>query len=129
MANSLALSANEVAGLGTFSYTIPVGGAGLYTLSCQSTLPYEQGTYNNSSVVPSVASALQIVLSQSGSASVSITIGGSATNPTPTQPSMGTSGRFQCADGDVLSVALSSANAIDAQPNAVKSIVNLYLGY
>jgi hypothetical protein len=129
MANSLGLNANEVAGLGTFSYTVPVGGAGLYTLSCQSTLPFEQGTFNNSSVTPSVASALQIVLSQTGSASVSITIGGSATNPTPTQPAMGTSGRFQCAAGDVLSVALTSANAIDAAPNNVKSIVNLYQGY
>jgi hypothetical protein len=129
MANSLSLNANEVAGLGTFSYTVPVGGAGLYTLSCQSTLPYEQGTFNNSSVTPSVASALQVVLRQTGSASVSITIGGSATNPTPTQPAIGTSSRFQVADGDVLSVVLSSANSIDAQPNSVKSVVNLYQGY
>lgn len=129
MANSLGLNANQVAGLGTFSYTVPTGAAGLYTLGCQSTLPYEQGTYNNSSVTPGVASALQIVLSQSGSASVSITIGGSATNPTPTQPAMGTSGRFQCVAGDVLSVVLSSSNAIDNQPNSVKSIVNLYQGY
>lgn len=127
MANSLSLSANEVAGLGTFSYTVPVGGAGLYTLGCQSTLPYEQGTFNNSSVTPSVASALQIVLKQNASALV--TIGGSAANPTPTQPAMGTSVRIQAVDGDVLSVVLSSANSIDSQPNAVKSVVNLYQGY
>lgn len=127
MANSLSLGANEVAGLGTFTYTIVT--SGLYTLGCQSTLPFEQGTYNNSSVTPSVASALQIVLSQTGSATQSITIGGAATNPTPTQPAMGTSGRFQCVAGDTLNVALTSANAIDAQPNAVKSIVNLYQGY
>jgi hypothetical protein len=125
--NSLGLNANEVAGLGTFSYTVPVGAGGLYTLSCQSTLPYEQGTYNNSSVVPSVASALQIVIQQNSTPL--ITIGGSAANPTPTQPSMGTSARIQASAGDVLSVILSSANAIDAQPNSVKSIVNLYLGY
>jgi len=127
MANSLGLNANEVAGLGTFSYTVPIGGAGLYTLSCQSTLPFEQGTFNNSSVTPSVASALQIVLKQNATALV--TIGGSATNPTPTQPAMGTSVRIQAADSDVLSVVLSSANAIDNQPNSVKSVVNLYLGY
>lgn len=127
--NSLSLGANEVAGLGTFTYTIPVGAGGLYTLGCQSTLPFEQGTFNNSSVTPSVASALQMVLSQTGSASVSITIGGSASNPTPTQPAMGTSGRFQCSAGDTLNVALTSANSIDAAPNNVKSIVNLYQGY
>jgi hypothetical protein len=125
--NSLSLGANEVAGLGTFTYNIVT--SGLYTLGCQSTLPYEQGTFNNSSVTPGVASALQMVLSQTGSASVSITIGGSATNPTPTQPAMGTSGRFQCVAGDTLNVALTSANSIDSQPNAVKSIVNLYQGY
>lgn len=128
MANSLGLTSNAVAGLGTFSYTIPVGAGGFYTLSCQSTLPYEQGTFNNSSVTPSVASALQIQLTQSGSATVNITIGGSASNPTPTQPSLGTSGRFQCAAGDILSVILSSANAIDNQPNSVKSNVNLFFG-
>jgi hypothetical protein len=127
MANSLGLNANEVAGLGTFSYTVPVGGGGLYTLGCQSTLPYEQGTFNNSSVTPSVASALQIVLKQNATALV--TIGGASTNPTPTQPAMGTSVRIQAADGDVLSVVLSSANAVDNQPNSVKSVVNLYQGY
>lgn len=125
--NSLGLSANEVAGLGTFSYTVPVGGAGLYTLGCQSTLPYEQGTFNTSDIIPSVASALQIVLKQNATSLV--TIGGSASNPTPTQPAMGTSVRIQAADGDVLTVVLSSANAIDNQPNSVKSIVNLYQGY
>jgi hypothetical protein len=129
MANSLGLVSNQVAGLGTFSYTIPVGAGGLYTLGCESTLPYEQGTYNFSSVIPFVASALQIVLAQTGSVNTSITIGGLATNPTPTQPSLGTSGRFQCVAGDVLSVALSSVNASDHQPISIKSVVNLYQGY
>ena len=125
--NSLSLGTNQVAGLTTFTYNVVT--SGLYTLSCQSTLPFEQGTFNNSSVTPSVASALQIVLSQTGSATTSITIGGTATNPTPTQPAMGTSGRFQCVSGDTLNVALTSANAIDNQPNTVKSVVNLYQGY
>lgn len=127
MANSLGLNANEVAGLGTFSYTVPVGAGGLYTLSCQSTLPFEQGTYNNSSVVPFVASALQIQIKQNST--VLVSNGGSASDPTPTQPSMGASARIQAVDGDVLSVVLSSVNAIDNEPNSVKSVVNLYLGY
>lgn len=127
MANSLSLGAQSVAGLGTFSYTVVT--AGLYTITCKSTLPYEQGTFNNSSVTPSVASALQIVLSQTGSASNSVTVGGAATNPTPTQPSIGTSIRINAAAGDVLSAVLSSANAIDVVPNNVKSNINLYQGY
>jgi hypothetical protein len=127
MANSLSLGAQSVAGLGTFSYTVVT--AGLYTLSCKTTLPYEQGTYNNSSVTPSVASAVQIVLSQTGSVSSSVTVGGSSQNPTPTQPSIGTSIRVNAAAGDVLSAVLSSANAIDSVPNMVKSNINLYQGY
>jgi hypothetical protein len=124
MANSLGLNNNAVAGLGTFSYTVVA--AGMYTVSCQSTLPYEQGTYNDSSVIPAVASALQIVINQNGNPVV--TIGGSSQNPTPTQPAMGTSARIQAAAGDVLSVVLSSANAIDNQPNSVKSNINVFFG-
>lgn len=129
MANSLSLGANEVAGLGTFSYTVPVGAGGLYTLSCQSTIPYSQGTFNNSAATQPVDSNLQIVLSQTGSASNSVTIGGVTANPTPSQPSMGTSIRLNCAAGDVVSAVLSSTAAIDSQPNSVKSVVNLYQGY
>lgn len=129
MANSLSLGANEVAGLGTFAYTIPVGAGGLYTLSCSSTLPFSQGTFNTSDQAMPVDSSLQIVLSQTGSASASVTIGGVTGNPTPTQPSMGTSIRLQCAAGDVVSAVLSSTAAVDSNPNAVKSVVNLYQGY
>ncbi len=129
MVNSLSLGANAVAGLGTFSYTVPTGGGGLYTLACQSTIPYTSGTSLNSQATQPVDSNLQIVLSQTGSASNSVTIGGVTANPTPSQPSMGTSIRINAAAGDVLSVALSSSAAIDSVPNNVKSTVNLYQGY
>jgi len=124
MANSLGLNSNAVAGLGTFAYTVVT--PGMYSLNVQSTLPYESGTYNDSSVVPSVASALQIVIKQN--ASTLVTVGGAATNPTPTQPSLSAGFKIQAVAGDVLSVVLSSANAIDNQPNSVKSNINLFLG-
>lgn len=124
MANSLGLNSNAVAGLGTFSYTVV--DPQMYTVAVQSTLPYESGTFNNSSVVPSVASALQIDIQLNAVSKV--LIGGATTNPTPTQPSLGTSARLKCIAGDVISVVLSSANAIDNQPNSVKSTVNLFIG-
>lgn len=129
MANSLSLGANAVAGLGTFTYTVPVGAAGLYTFNCQSTVPFQQGTQGTTSTTPTIDSNLQIVLSQSGSATASVTIGGVTTNPTATQPALGTSIRLQCAAGDVLTAALTSTAAVDNNPNAVKSVVNLYQGY
>lgn len=125
--NSLSLGSSAVAGLGTFSFTVVT--AGLYTLACNSTLPYTSGTSVNSQGPQPVDSNLQIVLSQTGSTSASVTIGGATANPTPSQPSMGTSIRVNAAAGDVLSVVLSSTAAIDSVPNNVKSAVNLYQGY
>jgi len=124
MANSLGLVSNAVAGLGTFSYTVVSDG--MYSVECKSTLPYESGTYNNSSVTPSVASALQIEIKQNSTSKV--LVGGSASNPTPTQPSLAAATKLQCVAGDVINVILSSANAIDNQPNSVKSNINLFLG-
>lgn len=109
--NSLQLNtASPVAGLGTSTYNVVT--AGEYTVAIQSTLP--QG------------SALQIVINLNGAAQV--TIGGAAANPTPTQPSIGTSVRLLCAATDVITVVLTSANNIDTEPNAVKSVINLYAG-
>ena len=126
MANSLQLNTSSpFAGLGTGTYTVVT--AGNYRVTCKSTLPYEQGTSNNSSVTPSTSSALQIVINQNGSPIV--TVGGAANNPTPTQPSLVASAELQCAAADVITVVLSSANAIDAVPNTVKSIINLYQGF
>lgn len=123
--NSLQLNTSSpVAGLGTSTYNVLV--AGQYTVNVQSTLPFEQGTFNNSSVVPSVASALQIVINQNGSPIV--TVGGAAPAVTPTQPSLGATAHLSCAVNDVITVVLSSANAIDGIPNSVKSTINLYQG-
>jgi hypothetical protein len=98
----------SVAGLQTVTWT--AAAAGPITVQCESTIP--------------LASALQIVINQNGSPVV--TSGGSATNPTPTQQSLGAQANISCAASDVITVVLSSANAVDALPNAVKSVVSLF---
>src|ERR1017187_5912839 len=111
MANSLQINEqNAVAGLGTFAYTVTAATAGFITVAVNSTIPRDPGSQLFSSQVSPFASALQIVINLNGSPQV--TIGGSAQNPTPSQPSMGTSARLQCANNDVISVVLSSANAV-----------------
>lgn len=111
MANDLQLNTSTpVAGLGTFVYTTTT--TGMYTVDCQSTLP--------------LSSALQIVLKQNST--TLLTSGGASTNPTPTQQSIGARTQVQATAGDTISVVLSSANAVDAFPNSVKSTVNLFQG-
>lgn len=125
MANDLQNNTSQsVAGLGTFSFTVVT--AGMYTVAVQSTIPHDPGSQLYSYQTSPQASALQIAIKLNGVAQV--TIGGSATNPTPNQPSMGTSARLQCAAADVIAVTLSSGNAVDNQPNSVKSTINLYQG-
>ncbi len=51
-----------------------------------------------------------------------------ASNPTPTQPSLGSSVRFQATAGDVITVVASSIAPVDALPNAIKGIVNIFAG-
>lgn len=125
MANSLNINTNNpVAGLGDFAYTTTQDG--YVTVQVKSTIPCDPGSQLDSSKVSPQASALQIVIKQNSTAKV--TVGGSSTNPTPNQPSMGASAQIQCVAGDVIHVVLSSANAIDNQPNTVKSDINLFLG-
>lgn len=122
MANSLALGAsNQIAGLGTFIGTVTT--AGFYSVQVQSTIPHDSGSSLNSAQSSSQASALQIVVKQN--ASTMLTAGGSATNPTPSQATLGGSVDLQCVAGDTISVILSSANAIDNQPNTVKTVANV----
>lgn len=125
MANDLNLNdSTPVGGLGTFNYTVTT--AGFYTLSVQSTIPHSTGEGLRSDQVSTQASALTITIEQNGGTVVAI--GGSALNPTPTQPTMGAVAKISAAVNDVLGVVLSSPNAIDNQLNSIKSIVNLYTG-
>lgn len=125
MANLLLNSGNPVAGLGTSTYTVVA--AGEYTIGVRSTIPRDPGGSSRSSdqTFP-YASALQIVINKNGSPLV--TVGGASTNPTPTQPSLAASTSVLCAAADVLTVVLSSANAVDALPNSVKSTITIFQG-
>lgn len=125
MANSLNINTNNaVAGLGDFAYTTTADG--FVTVQVKSTIPCDPGSQLFSSQTSAQASALQIVIKQNSTTKV--TVGGSATNPTPSQGSIGCGTQLQCVAGDVIHVVLSSANAIDNQPNTVKSNINLFLG-
>lgn len=125
MANSLQMNTSTVfAGLGTSTFTVVT--AGLYTVQIKSTIPCLAAGSSNNSTVTAGGSALQIVVNNNGSPV--LTVGGSGANPTPTQQSIGGSVVIQAAAADVITVVLTSANAVDALPNAVKSIINLFQG-
>jgi hypothetical protein len=125
MTNSLQLNTSTVfAGLGTSTFTVVT--AGLYTCAFTSTIPHLEKGGPGDSTSTVGGSGLQVVINQNGSPV--LTIGGSATNPTPYQPSLGGSVRIQAAVNDVITVVLTSSNAVDAQPNAVKTTINLYQG-
>lgn len=126
MANSfVANQAASIAGTGDFTFTVV--DAGSYTLSCKTTIPCDpSGSSLKSDATDPAQSALQIVLKQNSTTLV--TVGGTATNPTPRQGSMAASTTMLCSAGDVVHVVLSSANAIDAVANNVKSVINFYLG-
>ena len=123
--NALQLNASTpVTGLGTQTYNVVT--AGLYTCAVNFTIPYVASGSSANSSSTAGQSGLQIVVNQNGSAV--LTLGGSSTNPTPTQPLIGGSVRIQAAASDVITVVLSSSNAVDAVPNAVKGTINLYQG-
>lgn len=113
-----------VAGLGT--QTCNVTTAGLYTLAVNFTIPYRASGMPGDSTSTAGQSGLQIVVNVNGVPA--LTLGGSATNPAPTQPLLGGSVHFQAAANDVITVVLSSANAVDAVPNAVKGTINFFQG-
>lgn len=123
--NSLsAVASTPTVGLAT--QTFNVTGAGLYTVDCDYTIPYIASGTSADSTVTTGGSALQVLVKLNGS--TKLTIGGAATNPTPTQPTIGGRVQMQCAVNDVITIVPSSANAVDNAPNAVRGIVNIFLG-
>lgn len=128
MANAFQLNVSTVvAGLGTQTYTVPAGTATqLYTIAVNFTIPYIASGSSSNSTVTTGGSGLQIVVNNNGSPI--LTVGGTATNPTPTQPSISGSVRATLAAADVVTVVLSSSNAVDSLANAVKGTINFYAG-
>lgn len=98
---------NIEAGLGTFTYTVPE--AGFITFSIQST------------IVP--PSSLSIVINQNGTP-----IATSAA-PLATQQFVDlTASGVSCAINDAITFVLTSSAAIDAEPQNVKSLINIVVG-
>ncbi len=128
MANSFQVNTSTVVGgLGTQTYTVPTGTAtGPYTCAVNFTIPYVAAGTSNNSASTAGQSALQIVVNKNGSAQ--LTLGGSATNPTPTQPSLAGSVVMSLAAADIVTVVLTSANAVDNALNAIKGTINFYQG-
>ena len=123
--NSLNVNTSvPVVGLGT--QTLNIVTAGLYTASCKFTIPYRAaGTSQDSSSLVG-QSSLQILIKLNGA--TQLTLGGTATSPTPTQGSLGGCVVLQCAASDVITFVLSSAAAVDNELNAIKGIINVFAG-
>lgn len=123
--NSLsAIASTVVTGLGTQTFNITT--AGLYTCAFEFTIPYVPAGSSANSASTAGQSGLQVVVNQNGTPI--LTLGGASNNPTPTQPSLGGSCQIQAAVNDVITVVLTSANAVDTYPNAIKGIINLFFG-
>jgi hypothetical protein len=108
-------------GLGTQTYTVP--SAGNYTTQVRATIPYQAAGSSSDSSSTAGGSACQILVRLNGV--TKLTLG----SPSPSQESLSGSTNFACAANDTITVVVSSANAVDAVPNAVKGIINIYKGF
>ncbi len=125
MTDSLNLNQSTVtAGLSTSTFTCVT--AGLYTVSFTSFIPYIASGGSGNSTTATGGSGLSVVVNQDtgGGPVAKLTV----EDPSPTQPIMGGSVRLQLDADDVVTVVLSSSEDVDAAPNAVKTIINLYQG-
>ena len=125
--NSLQVNNSQPwSGLGTATVNIPT--TGIYTLNVQSSIPCQSAGSSASSSSTVGQSGLTITITNTTTSTTLLTLGGSATNPTPTQSSLSGAVSFQATAADVITVAFTSANAVDAVPNAVKAVITLYQG-
>lgn len=102
------LQSSVTSGLSTDTYRISV--ADLYSIYVRTTVIQPSG--------------LVITISQTGSRSASFT--------TPTtsslQEDIEINAKFNCAVGDILTVAVTSSAPVDQPPNLIKTIINLRQG-
>lgn len=123
--NALQLNTSSPwAGLGTATFNFTT--TGIYTLGVRFTIPYvASGSSDNSTTAATdpAASALQIVVNNNSSPIMTLS------SPSPTQPSMSGAVTFTGTAGQVLTVVMSSSAVADANPNAVKGIINLFQGF
>ena len=102
------VSANLTSGTDTLNYTVPTGGAGIYTASVQLT-----------EIPPSGVS----VIVKQGS-----TTRFTAPTISPTQIAQQFTFSYLYADADVIGVVISSSTAIDKVANSVKATVTIRQG-
>lgn len=124
MANSLStIASTPWTGLGTATYNMLT--SAMYTVQVQMIIPYvASGSSDNSAAaaLDPAASALQIVVNNNGSPVLTLSA------PSPTQPSLSGAVTFSGTAGNNITVVLTSANASDAVPNAVKGLINVFTG-
>lgn len=119
--NSLSpIQSTPVVGLATQTYNVPT--AGNYTVGVNYSIPYIASGSSADSSATTGGSALQLLVKLNGTTKLTLS------SPTPTQPALSGSVSMLCAAADVITVVPSSANAVDAGLNAVKGIINIYLG-
>lgn len=122
MANGLPINNSSVfGGLGTATFTATAANAGPTVVSVKSFIPYAAsgGSANSATAA---GSSLSIVVNLNGSPILSLT------SPGATQPLVGGKVYTSTVSGDVITVVMSSAAAIDNQPNAIKTMINIYQG-
>lgn len=109
MANTLFINQPFVlAGLPTWTYTVPTGGAGLYNVHVEST----EGP----------VSAVSILVKKNGSTVFT------APTLSPTQGAIQFKQSLLLAAADVVTVVMASANAVDNQLNSVKTTCTIGQG-
>jgi hypothetical protein len=119
--NSLSpIQSTPFTGLETQTYNVQT--AGTYTVEVDCTIPYRASGQPGDSTSLVGASALQLLVKLDATTKLTLS------SPTPTQPSLSGSVTFAATAGQVITVVPSSANAVDAVPNAVKGIINVFLG-
>lgn len=136
MSSTLALGQPQV-GVGLQSYTftipsvgtvVPFGGSGIYNVKVEATMEDSvigngAGSGLNQQTAQVVTnSALSIVVNKNGSAVLTSSV------PTPFQAAYQGKILINCVATDVITVVLSSANAIDKLLNSVQSIVSINQG-
>lgn len=135
MSNVLQLEQSQVGvGLPTYTYTVPAastaypfGGAGVYNVKVQVTVPnglIDSGAGSGVAYVAPVlsSSGVSYVVNQNGTpVFTSATLGAYQTEAESKT-------MLQCAVADVITVVFSSSNAIDNLLNSVKSIVSIGMG-
>ncbi len=119
--NSLSVAqSTPFCGLATQTYNVTADG--LYTVQVSCTIPYIASGTSNDSTATTGGSELQILVKLDATTKLTLE------DPTPTQPSLSGAVTFAATAGQVITVVPSSAAAVDNSLNAIKGIINVFIG-